>query len=260
MCCRPLVARGAPCCPSNRRTRCTRPTRGRPAPDGSACRAWTTSRSMSPTLSTSSGVRRRASYSSPRPTTRPAPPYRSHVVEAICAGESRRRRRRRGLCGVPASRGPVRAEPAGRAPPARGRSHHVEGVRLRRRPRRLPCGERRRWSTRCDWCACRITFRQSRRRWPGLRSRTRARCWPPSTRLRIERDSTVEWLRAARVSGGRVGRELRAVRYLQRPARGLAGTARPRGAGQGDSARRAGYASRSAPRNRWLPSGRPSAP
>ena len=48
--------------------------------------------------------------------------------------------------------------------------------------------------------------------------------------LRAERDATVAWLRDAGAAGGRERRQLRAVRHLRRPARRLAGAARPRGA------------------------------
>ncbi len=59
-------------------------------------------------------------------------------------------------------------------------------------------------------------------------------CSARSHVLRAERDRTVEWLRGIGLRGRRLRRELRAVRYVRRPARGLAGAARPRCADPGD--------------------------
>ena len=56
--------------------------------------------------------------------------------------------------------------------------------------------------------------------------------------LREERDMLVEWLREQRARGRRLGRQLRPLRPLRRPARGLAGAARPRRADPRDRARR----------------------
>ncbi len=56
--------------------------------------------------------------------------------------------------------------------------------------------------------------------------------------LRSERDRLVAWLRAPRPGGRGLGRQLRAVRHVRRPARGLAGPARSRGARPRDRAGR----------------------
>ena len=56
--------------------------------------------------------------------------------------------------------------------------------------------------------------------------------------LRVERDATVAWLRDAGAEVADSRRELRAVRPVRRPARCLAGSARPRRADPRDRTRR----------------------
>ncbi len=73
-------------------------------------------------------------------------------------GRPRDRRRRRGVRRV--LHPPVGRHAAARPGTAGGHPHDVQGVRVRRRPARLPRGRRRASSTRCSWCGCPTTSRR----------------------------------------------------------------------------------------------------
>ena len=74
-------------------------------------------------------------------------------------------------------------------------------------------------------------------------------------RLRAERDATVEWLRAQGFERRRQRRQLRAVRQIPGPARGLAGAARPRRPDPRDRSRRLAAGLDRHRRPRWQHSG-----
>ena len=187
----------------------------------------------------------------PRPTTRPAPRCRCPTSRRIVAaapgmvvvdeayGEFRRD-------GVPSALTPAAGPPApGRHP------HHVEGVRPGRRPARLPrrvAGRGRRRAHRPAALPPVGGDAGGGARGAGAR---RPSCSAAVAELRAERDRTRGLAARQRPAGGRLGRELRAVRDVRRPARGLAGPARPRRAHPRDwSGRLAAGVHRHA-RRRW---------
>ena len=147
-------------------------------------------------------------------------------------------RRRRGVRRVPPRRHAERAVAAA----ARTRAWSSPAPCPRRS--RSPADGSATWpprppsSTRCASCGCRTTCPRSRRRSPGSRWRTPTSCSRAVDELRAERDRTVDWLRVDRAAGRGLRRQLRAVRDVRRPARRLAGPARPRRADPGDWAGR----------------------
>ena len=233
-CCRPSAARAARRWASRRRTRCTRTTPATPTPAGSPA-------DRDERLHARRRRARSRLIARARPdvvflllarTTRPAPRCR---LDAVARGATTRRA---GAWSSSTRRTPSSAAPARRArstllpaAPRPGRHPHDEqGVRARRRPARLPRRRRRRSSTRCGSSGCPTTCRrvtQAAAR-AALRARRRA-ARARSTTLRAERDAhRSTWLRGRGSTVADSRRQLRAVRPLRRPARGLAGAARPR--------------------------------
>ena len=137
-CCRHSAVRDARRSASPPPTRCTRSSRGRPERAGSRARAPWTSRSM-PTA-------RRPRSPTPQPdvvflcapNNPTGTPMTLEVIEAVYDATDGHRRRRRGVPGVRPARRGIGARAAAGPRAARRLAHHEQGVRLRRRPCRLP--------------------------------------------------------------------------------------------------------------------------
>ena len=191
------------------------------------------------------------SSSSPRRTTPPAPRCRWTVIEAVLRGRAGHGRGRRGVRRVPARGHAVAAAAAATATRGCRHPHDVQGVRAGRRPRSATWPPTPPWSTRCSWSGCRTTCRRSPRRWPARRSPTPRSCWATSTRCTRERDDLVGVAARRGLPGGRLRRQLRAVRPVRRPPQRSGRACSTAACWSGRSARRSGCGSPPAPRTRW---------